>query len=73
MTDGNVVKCFIVYELDIRSHELHTDFRLKYCLFGVVKLTNNAGHDKYFYTGYGIGFDSGSHVSVFSFDLVKNI
>ena len=36
------------------------DFTLKDCLFGGVKLAKNAEWDKYVYSGYGIGFDSGS-------------
>ena len=36
---------------------LNTDFTLKYCLF--VNLTKNADADKYLYSGYNIGFDSG--------------
>ena len=32
-TDGNAVNIFIVYELDIWSRELRTDFTLKDCLF----------------------------------------
>ena len=39
---------------------LNTDFKLDNCLFGSVKLTKNAHLDKYNYTGYGIGFYSGS-------------
>ena len=52
---------------------MHLDFRLKYCLFAVVKLTNNTGRAKYVYTGYGTGFDSRSRVSILSFDFVKNV
>ena len=35
-----------------------TDFTLKNCLFGSVKLTKNADPHKYKCSGYGIGFDS---------------
>ena len=48
----------IVYELDRWSRDLNTDFYLKDCLFGAVKITKNAYSDKYVYTGYRIGFDS---------------
>ena len=34
------------------------------CLFGAVSLTKNADIDKYKYSGYGIGFDSGNVYSV---------
>ena len=33
---------FFVCKLDIWSHDLNTRFKLKDCLFGVVKLTKNA-------------------------------
>ena len=55
-TDGNAVNIFIVYELDIWSRELRTDFTLKDCLFWGVKLTKNDDPYKYCYSGYGIGF-----------------
>ena len=47
---------FIVYELDIWSLDLNTDFTLKACLFGDVKLAKNTDPDKHVYTGYGIRF-----------------
>ena len=55
-THRNVVN-FFVYELDIWSHDLRTEFILKDYLFGAFKLTKNVDLDKYFYSGYGIGFD----------------
>ena len=39
------------------SRDLNTDFTLKHCLFGGVKLAKNTDPDKYVYTGYGFGFD----------------
>ena len=45
-TPNNVVNLHIVYELDIWSGYLNTDFTFKDCLFGVVKLTKNADPDK---------------------------
>ena len=53
-----VVSLFIVYELDRWLQNVNTDFTLKDCLFGVVKLTKNAGPDKCSFSEYGIGFDS---------------
>ena len=54
---GNAVNIFIiVYELNIWSGELRTDFTLKDCLFWGVKLTKNDDPYKYCYSGYGIGF-----------------
>ena len=49
----NVVNVFIVYELDVQSQDLKTDFARRDCLFGAVKLTKNANSDKYSYSGYG--------------------
>ena len=37
-TPTSVVNLFFVYELDIWSQDLNTDFTLKYILFGVVEL-----------------------------------
>ena len=42
----NVISLFIAYELDTFSRDLNTDFTLKDCLFGAVKLTKNADLDK---------------------------
>ena len=42
------------------SRELNTNFSLKDCLFGAIKLTENPIPDKCCYSGYCIGFDSGS-------------
>ena len=54
---GNAVNIFIiVYELNIWSRELRTDFTLKDCLFWGVKLTKNDDPYKYCYSGYGVGF-----------------
>ena len=38
----NVVDLSISYQLDTWSRDLNTDFTLRNCLFGVVKLTKNA-------------------------------
>ena len=45
-TPNNLVNLFIVYELDRWPRNLNTDFALKDCLFGAVKLTKNADPDK---------------------------
>ena len=36
----------------------NTDFRSEGCLLGGVKLTKSADLDKYWYSGYGIGFNA---------------
>ena len=56
-TLNNVVDLFTAYELDTCLRGLNTDFTLKNCLFGAVKLTKNADPEKYSYSEYGIGFD----------------
>ena len=38
---------FIVYKLDAWSRDLNSNFTLKDCLFGSVKLTTNADLGKY--------------------------
>ena len=55
-THGTIVNFYIVYELDA-SGSNDNDHTLKNCLFGSVTLTENAGIDKYGYSGYGFGFD----------------
>ena len=60
---NDVVSLFIIYELDRLSRDLNTDFALKDCSFGAVKLTKDADPDKYKNSGYGIGFDLRSEFS----------
>ena len=61
-----------VYELDTCSKDLNSDFTLKDCLLEGVKLAKNADPDKYVYTGYGIGFDSRSELSLPDGSIGKN-
>ena len=63
---------FIVYVLDTWSRDLSSEFTLGDYLFGTVKLTKTSDSDKYRYSGYGIGFDSSSHFSLYC-ELVKNV
>ena len=51
-----VVNIYIVYEISntINISDYPT---LQNCLFGAVSLTENAGIDRYGYSGYGIRFD----------------
>ena len=53
-----VINIYISYTLNPWLRNLNTNFTLKDCLFGSVKLTKNADPDKYKYNGYGIGFGS---------------
>ena len=45
-TPPNMIIFFIVYELDTWSRYLSSDFTLKDCLFGGVKLAKNSDPDK---------------------------
>ena len=58
-----VINIYISYTLTPWIRNLNTDFTLKNCLFGSIKLTKNADPDKYKYSGYAIGFDSCSEFS----------
>ena len=55
-TLNNVVKLFIIYELNRWPQDLNSNFTLKDCLFGAVKLTKNVNSDKNKYSSYSIGF-----------------
>ena len=83
-THGKVVNIYIVYELGAsRSHNKNPT--LKNFLFGAVTLTKNADIDKYWYSGYGIGFDRkkafsfpgvvgfGQNVIIFGVDMSSSI
>ena len=49
---GEILNVYIVYEISINIHI--SDYpTLENCLFGAVKLTENADIDKYRYSGYG--------------------
>ena len=72
-TPNNVVNLFIVYELYRWSRDLNTDFTLKNCLFGSVKLAKNADPDKYQYSGHGIGVDSRSEFSLTDSSIGKSV
>ena len=55
------------------SQDLNAGLTLKYCLFGAVKTIKKADPEKYYYSRYGIGFDTCSLFSIPSFDWGKNI
>ena len=61
-THGTVVNIYIVYELGV-SNSHNDDPTLKNSLFGAVTLIKNTDIDKYWYSGYWIGFDKRSSFS----------
>ena len=73
-----LVNIYIVYRLIPPTKD--SSVTLQNCLFGAVKLTNNADIDKYKYSGHAVGFDSrgsfthpsggdGKNVIIFRADL----
>ena len=60
---GKIVNIYIVYEIN-KSINISDYPTLENCLFGVVRLTKNAGIDKYKYSGYGTGFDRKGFCSI---------
>ena len=71
-TPINVVNLIIVYELETWSRNLNNDFTLTYCLFGALKLAENVDPDKCKYSGYDIGFDLRSEISLPDGSMGKN-
>ena len=53
---GGIVNIYIVYETN-QNINISDYPTLENCLFGAVKLTKNADIDKYWVSGYRIGFD----------------
>ena len=72
-TPKHVVNLFIVYELNSWPQDLGTDFTLRGCLFGCVKVIKNADLDKYSYSGYGTGFDTCIEYSLPDCSIGKNV
>ena len=56
---GKILNLYIVSKLELCQFSQANDFAITNCLFGAVKLNKNVDSDKYSYSGYGIGFDSG--------------
>ena len=46
-TPPDIINFFILYKLDTQPQDLNSDFTLKDCLFGGVKLTKNVDQGKY--------------------------
>ena len=47
----------IVYYWNLWSHDLGTNFKLGSSIFRALKPTTNSDCYRYFYSGYGTGFD----------------
>ena len=60
------------FKLDPQLRNLNTDFTLGNFLFGSGSLTKNADLDKYKYSGYSIGSDSHSELSLPDYTMGKN-
>ena len=58
------MNCVNLCELDKRSRDLNVDVTLGDCLFGAVKLSENANPEKHEYCSYGIEFDLRSLLSL---------
>ena len=83
-TPPNIISFFIVYELDAWSRDINSDFTLKDCLFGDVKIAKTTDTDNYVYSGYGIAIDSrsdfllpdgsvGKNVIIFGVDMSSSV
>ena len=71
-TVGKTVHIYIVYELSASASHTN-DPTLKNSLFSAVKLTKNAGINKYHYSGYRIGFDRKGSFSFLGIGFDKNV
>ena len=67
-----VINLHMSFKLDPQLRNLNTDFTLGNFLFGSGSLTKNADLDKYKYSGYSIGSDSHSELSLPDYTMGKN-
>ena len=72
-TPPNRINVFIIYELDSWLRDLDSDFTLRSCLFGGVKLATNAIPDKHAYSDYGTEFDTHIKYSLPDGSVGKNV
>ena len=56
-THKKVVNTYIVHEMNLWSNIQRAKFAKGNSLLGAIMLTENVYHNKYEYSGYGIGFD----------------
>ena len=69
---GHIVNIYIVHELGASSSD-DSDPTLTNCLFGAVTVTKNADIKKYWYSGFGIGFNRRSSFSFPSGGFGQNV
>ena len=69
---GGIVNVYIVYEIT-NNFNVSSYPTLENCLFGAVKLTENADIDKYGYSNYEIGFDRHGFFSHPSGETGRNV
>ena len=62
----------VVYKWDSLPRDLDSDFAIRGCLFGGVKLAKNAVPDKYVYSGCGIGLNMHIKLRLPDGSVVKN-
>ena len=72
-TPKNVVKLFIVYEMNLWDRGYDYYPTLETCLFGAVKLLKNADIDKYKCSRYDIGFNRNGTSSFSTGGFYKNV
>ena len=74
LQNGNLKDCQMKkLNLLLQEEDLNANSILKDYLFRVVKITKNVNLDKYFHSGYGIGFDSRSRFSIPNSDCGKKV
>ena len=56
-THGKIVNIYTVDKINKKDNTIASDPTLENCLFRAVTLTKNVNIDRYWYSGYGIGFD----------------
>ena len=55
---SEIVKVYMVYDLDTWSRHHTNNFKFKNCLFGADSIVKNSDKENFVYGGYGITFDS---------------
>ena len=72
-THKKIVNIDIFNEINKKDNTIISHPTLENCLFGAVTLTKNADINKYWYSGYGIGFDRKGKFSFLGGGYVQNV